>query len=58
MCGSTADGKLNLWDVRSMKLIQHYEIGKSAVNSISVHPSGCYLTSGDESGALKIYDLR
>jgi centriolar protein POC1 len=44
VCGGGLDGKVNLWDVRSMKLIQHYDVSKKAVNSIATHPSGVYLS--------------
>ncbi len=58
ICAASDNGKLKLWDVRSMRLIQHYEVSPSAVNSISVHQSGIYLLSGDDEGKVKIFDLR
>ncbi len=53
-CG--ADGKINIRDTRSRKLIQHYESYEYFLNSIDFHPSGHYLISGGNE--VKIWDLR
>jgi len=54
-CG--ADSKIKVFDLRSNRLIQHYDAHNDAVNSISMHPSGNFLLSSSNDGTLKIWDL-
>ena len=54
-----ANGKVNLWDVRSKMLLQSYPMAHSdQVNGVSFHDSGRYLGSAGNDNTLKIYDLR
>jgi len=55
-CGS--DKKIKIFDVRSYRLLQHYDAHTDLINSISFHPQGTYLLSTSNDGTLKIWDLR
>jgi centriolar protein POC1 len=55
-CGS--DKKIKIWDVRSKRLIQHYDAHADTVTGISFHPSGNYLLSSSNDNTLKLWDLR
>ena len=55
-CGS--DKKIKVFDVRSHRLLQHYDAHTDLINSIAFHPSGQYLLSTSNDGNLKIWDLR
>jgi centriolar protein POC1 len=50
--------KVKIWDVRSQRLLQHYDAHSDAVSMISFHPSGLYLLSSSADSAVKIWDLR
>jgi WD40 repeat protein len=52
------DKKIKIWDIRSKRLIQHYDAHASSVSSISFHPSGNYLLSSGLDGLVKIWDLK
>lgn len=52
------DKKIKLWDIRSKRLIQHYDAHSAPVSSISFHPSGNYLLSTGHDGLVKIWDLK
>jgi centriolar protein POC1 len=45
LLSGSKDGTINLFDLRTHKLIQHYIAGEAAVNSISFHPSGYFVAS-------------
>lgn len=47
-----------IWDVRSKRLIQHYDAHTDSVNSIAFHPNGRYLVSASNDATLKLWDLR
>jgi centriolar protein POC1 len=55
-CGS--DKKIKVFDVRSHRLLQHYDAHNDLINSIAFHPNGSYLLSTSNDGNLKIWDLR
>ena len=55
-CGS--DKKIKIFDVRSHRLLQHYDAHTDLINSIAFHPNGSYLLSTSNDGNLKIWDLR
>ena len=50
--------EIKIFDVRSKKLIQHYDAHTDSVNEIAFHPSGFYLISASNDSKLKIWDLR
>jgi len=52
------DKKIKIWDIRSKRLIQHYDAHAAPVSSISFHPSGNYLLSTGHDGLVKIWDLK
>lgn len=52
------DKKIKLWDIRSKRLIQHYDAHIAPVASIAFHPSGNYLLSAGHDGLVKIWDLK
>jgi centriolar protein POC1 len=47
-----------LWDIRSKRLIQHYDAHAASVTCISFHPDGNYLVSSSMDSTLKIWDLK
>jgi len=47
-----------MWDIRSKRLIQHYDAHDDNVTSISFHPSGNYLLSSSLDASLKLWDLQ
>lgn len=55
-CGS--DKKIKIFDVRSHRLLQHYDAHSDLVNSIAFNPAGTHLLSTSNDGTLKIWDLR
>uniref|UniRef100_A0A4W4EV63 POC1 centriolar protein homolog B n=1 Tax=Electrophorus electricus TaxID=8005 RepID=A0A4W4EV63_ELEEL len=57
IASSGADNTLKLWDIRTNKLIQHYQVHSAGVNCFSFHPSGNYLISGSNDSTVKILDL-
>ncbi|KAM7397179.1 hypothetical protein PAMP_020172 [Pampus punctatissimus] len=54
---SGADSTLKIWDLRTNKLIQHYQVHSAGINSFSFHPSNNYLISGSSDSTVKILDL-
>lgn len=52
------DRKIKVWDIRSKRLIQHYDAHPAAVTGISFHPSGNYLLSSSNDSTLKVWDLK
>ena len=59
MCvaSGSADRSVKVWDLRTMRLFQHYEEHSDAVNSVSFHPSGKYLVTASSDSTLKMLDL-
>jgi centriolar protein POC1 len=55
-CGS--DKKIKIFDVRSTRLLQHYDAHNDAVNSVFFHSNGQYLVSSSNDSTVKIWDLR
>jgi centriolar protein POC1 len=49
---------IKIWDIRSQRLIQHYDAHQGYVNEIEFHPNGRYLLSSSNDSTLKIWDLR
>ena len=54
-CGK--EGSIKIWDLRSRKLLQHYDAHQGAVSCIDFDPRGDQLASTGEDG-LKIWDLQ
>jgi len=54
------DGTINLWDVRSGDVVQHYDLKHTPTtfNSLRFHPNGTSLLSVSDDAALRIWDLR
>lgn len=48
----TRDGHLDLCDAESESYVRTFEIGKSTVHSLAIHPDQQVLLAGEESGAL------
>lgn len=40
LAASGSDNKIKIWDIRSKRLIQHYDAHGDSVTSIAFHPSG------------------
>lgn len=55
-CGS--DKKIKIFDVRSHRLLQHYDAHTDLINTVSFHPQGTYLISTSNDSTMKIWDLR
>jgi len=51
--GST-DHTVKVWDIRTNRLLQHYQLHDDAVNSISFHPSGNFLLTASADSTLKV----
>ena len=51
------DGRVRLWDPSSGEVLQEMQV-KSAVSSVSFHPSGFSLALGRQNGAVLNWDLR
>ena len=58
MASASYDRKIKIFDVRSKRLMQHYDAHAANINSLSFHPSGHYLVSASNDAKLKIWDLR
>ena len=58
MASGSVDRKIKVWDIRSKRLIQHYDAHPSSVTGISFHPSGNYLLSSSNDSTLKVWDLK
>jgi len=52
------DKTIKIFDIRSGRLIQHYDAHSDKVNSISYHASGNYLISSSDDSTIKIWDLK
>ena len=53
------DTAVQLWDVRSKKLVQHYDAAHGgSVNYVSFHPSGNFLLTCSNDNTVKVWDLR
>jgi centriolar protein POC1 len=49
---------VKLYDIRSHRLIQHYDAHADSVTSCYFHPTGNYLLTGSNDSTLKLWDLR
>lgn len=54
VAAAAQDGSVNLWDVRSHRLIQHYDAHAGPVTSMRFHPSGSFLYTASEDGTSKV----
>ena len=52
------DKTIKIWDIRSQRLIQHYDAHTEECNQIDFHANGRYLLSSSNDQTLKIWDLR
>jgi centriolar protein POC1 len=52
------DTSIKIWDIRSNRLIQHYDAADQGVTSVAFHPNGRYLLSSARDATVKIWDLR
>ena len=55
-CG--ADKKIKIFDVRSTRLLQHYDAHNDALKSVHFHSNGQDLVSSSNDTTVKIWDLR
>ena len=52
------DDALQVWDVRSKKLVQHYQSAHGGkITSLSFHPSGNFLLTASVDNTVKVWDL-
>ena len=51
------DHSIKLWDIRSSKLLQHYNAHTDKINSIDFHKSGKFLISAGNDNLVKVWDL-
>jgi centriolar protein POC1 len=51
------DKKVKVYDVRSGRVIIHFDAHSAGVTDVSYHPSGKYLISSSLDGTMKIWDL-
>ena len=58
IASGSEDKTIKIWDIRSQRLIQHYDAHSDHVNEIDFHPNGRYLLSSSNDSTLKIWDLR
>ena len=58
VASGSQDKSIKIWDIRSQRLIQHYDAHSAQVNEIDFHPNGRYLLSSSNDSTLKIWDLR
>ena len=58
VASGSQDKTVKIWDIRSQRLIQHYDAHSAEVNEIGFHPNGRYLLSSSNDSTLKIWDLR
>ena len=58
MASGSQDHTIKIWDIRSSKLIQHYDAANDGVNKVAFHPNGRYLLSAASDSTIKIWDLR
>jgi len=49
---------MQVFDLRTNRLIQHYKAHSAPVNSVAWHPSGNFLISTSEDTTLKVWDMR
>jgi len=50
------DKKIKIFDIRSGRIIQHYDAHSAPVTCLSYHPSGKYLVSSSLDSTIKIWD--
>lgn len=50
-------GSVRVWDIRAMKLIQHYVAHEADVRSVAFHQSGNYLLTASIDKTCRIFDL-
>lgn len=43
-----------IYDVRALKVVQHYASHEGAVNRVAFHPSGNYLLTASQDGTMKV----
>ena len=48
---------VQLWDIRTNRLLQHYTPHDASATSLSFHPSGNFLLTGSEDSTLKVCTL-
>lgn len=58
VASGSSDKTVKIWDIRSQRLIQHYDAHSAEVNEIDFHPNGRYLLSTSHDSTIKIWDLR
>lgn len=57
MVTSGEDGSVKLWDPRTTSVQRHFKHG-AAVNDVVVHPNQGDLISCDQTGCIKLWDLK
>lgn len=58
LAAAGTNGVVKLWDLRSRKLVQHYDAHAGPVEDMDFHPGGDHLATTCEAEALKLWDLR
>ena len=58
LASGSADKTIKIWDIRSQRLLQHYDAHTDKVNAVAFHPNGRFLLSASNDATLKIWDLR
>jgi len=57
VASSSVDGSLKMWDIRSSKLLQHYDAHENEITHIDFHPSGNFLISSSKDSSVRVWDL-
>ena len=58
IASGSSDRSIKIWDIRSQRLLQHYDAHQDGVNSVAFHPNGRFLLSASNDSTIKIWDLR
>jgi WD40 repeat protein len=58
IASGSSDNSIKIWDIRSLRLLQHYDAHQDSVSQVAFHPNGRFLLSASQDSTRKIWDLR